>query len=434
MIERSLDLIRTRTAKYTFTLFFGSLTAKGIALAILFALAHLLDRRNYELFAMALTIMWVVFEFTELGLNRSMVRQAAEDVEKGRVDRAAGLFRFVALFKIVLWVVVFLTCWLTSGPIVRAFMEGGGERRHVLLAVAAGIGLGGIVLLNGIFHSYKHFTKDVVLSVTQNVFKLAGVLLLAAMAKLGLDGAITVYAMAPWGAVLVGIFLVPRGIRRWGRFDRKDFAALTRFGGAFALIIFLRSLEYRLGIFLLKSLYPGEGEVADFFLAQQLNMGFLFLLGAYSTVMFSKISSMGGWREVIQVQKKSVLPLGLFALGVGLCIVAAGAFIPLLLPLQYAQTVPSARWLFLSLIFNIFGTPASMILFHAKRLWVIFATNLVAVCLLTLLAFGWIPRFGAPGLAAAQCVALAFLNLCTVVYALWIVRKMGRQAATERPS
>jgi O-antigen/teichoic acid export membrane protein len=431
MIERILDLVRTRTAKYTFTLFFGSLAAKSIALAILFAVAHLLDRRDYELFAMALTIMWVVFEFTELGLNRSMVRQAAEDVEKGRVDRAAGLFRVTALFKTVLWIGVFFAGWLASGTIVSVFLEGGGESRHVLLALAAGIGLGGIVLLNGIFHSYRHFYKDVVLSVTQNLFKLTAVLLLAAFSKFGLDGAVAVYAVAPWGAVLIGLFLVPREIRRWGRFDRKDLQALTRFGGVFALIILLRSLEYRLGVFLLKSLYAGEGEVADYFLAQQLNMGFLFLLGAYSTVMFSKISSMSGWREVMQVQKKSLAPLLLFALGVGAAIAAAGVFIPLLLPAQYAQTVPAARWLFLSLIFNIFGTPASMILFHAKRLWVIFGVNLVAVSLLTGLAFAWIPGHGAPGLAAAQAAGLALLNVCTILYALWIVRRMGREAGEE---
>ncbi|MHC5081818.1 MAG: lipopolysaccharide biosynthesis protein, partial [Planctomycetota bacterium] len=164
MLARIMDLFRTRTARHTFTLFFGSAASKGIAFLISFGLAHFLDRGEYGLFSIALTIMWVVFELTELGMKDSLVRHAAEHVEVGRQDRAAGLFRFAAAVKITLWILVLGLGWVLSGTIAQAFMRGPEDRWQVFIAIVGGIGLGGIILLNGVYYSHKQFYKDVVLS------------------------------------------------------------------------------------------------------------------------------------------------------------------------------------------------------------------------------------------------------------------------------
>ncbi|MHC4779828.1 MAG: oligosaccharide flippase family protein, partial [Planctomycetota bacterium] len=101
------DLLKTRTARHTFTLFIGSLASKSIAFGLLFWLARLLDRHEYDLFAVAWTIMLIVYEFTELGMNVTLVRHAAARLGGGEPDRAAGLFRLAASLKAALFVVVF---------------------------------------------------------------------------------------------------------------------------------------------------------------------------------------------------------------------------------------------------------------------------------------------------------------------------------------
>ncbi|MHC4601465.1 MAG: lipopolysaccharide biosynthesis protein, partial [Planctomycetota bacterium] len=418
MIEQIVDLIKTRTARHTFTLFIGNAASKGLALFILFALAHFLDRQDYELIGMAMTIVWLVYEFTELGMNRSLVRHAAEHVEANRFDRAAGLFRFTATVKIVLWAGVFLAGWLASPTIAEYFLGGRGETGIVLLALAGGVGLGGIVFLDGIFYSHKQFYKQVLVSVSQNLLKLAAILFLAVLAKLSLDRVMAVYALAPWGAIALGVFLIPKSARRWGRMKRSDLTAVSRFGLLFAAIVVLASLENRLGIFLLKRLAPCPGEVADFFLAQQLSMIFMFFLWAYSNVMISKISSVGEWREVVRIQKKSLLPLGVLAGGVGLLIVGAGILVHVLLPARYAGTVPAARWLFLSVIFSILGTPATMAILYVKRLRVFLFGHLAAVSLMIVLCFLWIPVWGSSGLAAAFTLARGLYYLVNTLYFL----------------
>ena len=92
-----LDLIKTRTARHTFLLFFGTVASKGVGFLILFFLAHLMSREDYATFGMVMTIMWFVYEFSELGMNTTLVRAATEHIEAGRNERGAGLFRLMAL-------------------------------------------------------------------------------------------------------------------------------------------------------------------------------------------------------------------------------------------------------------------------------------------------------------------------------------------------
>ncbi|MHC5080324.1 MAG: lipopolysaccharide biosynthesis protein, partial [Planctomycetota bacterium] len=164
-------------------------------------------------------------------------------------------------------------------------------------------------------------------------------------------------------------------------------------------------------------------EVADFFPAQLLYTIFIFLLAAYRNVMFSKISSVSEWKEVIRVQKKSLLPLGILIVAIGIATAGAGLFIPLIVPAAYAGTAPSAVWLFLSLIFSVIGLPAGLLLMYVKRLWAATAANLLSIPILVLFSILWVPRWGAPGAAAAHCVAIGFTNLGYVIALLLMIRK-----------
>ncbi|GEM_PF-1970420 len=421
MLGRIADLIGTKTAKHTFTLFFGSVLSKGIAFLVLFGLAHLLDRQAYEVFGLVLTLMWLTYEFTELGMNNSVVRHAANHAEAGRHDLAAGLFRLAGTVKVLLWLVVFAAGWLASGALAEAYLGGPGRKIYVILALIGGMGLGSVVFLNGIFYSYKRFARDVFVSLAQNVLKLSAVGLLAVLGRMTLDGAVVLYGLVPWGAFALGMWLVPRRARRWGRIDRADLSSIARFGAVYAVIVLMASLENRLGIFLLKTLSPHPGAVADYIPAQQLMMVFIFLLSAYVNVMFSKVSSVRDWGEVLRAQKKSILPLGVFAAGVLVVGAGMGVVVDLFLPAKYAGTVPAARWLYLSVIFSILGTPAVMGILYAKRLRVVLAGHGIALPLMTALCFLWIPRWGASGLGAAYAVAHGVYNLLLSVYFLLVL-------------
>ncbi len=422
MLSSAYNLLKTRTAIHTYTLFLGSLASKGIAFAVIFLLAHLLSPEAYETFAIAMTVMWLVFEFTELGMNNTVVRHAAQQVAAGEPARAAGIFRLAATVKIALWIVLFAGIWLASGEILETFMEGRGDRLLLMLAVVAGMGLGGIILLNGMFYSHKQFFKDPLLSITQNLLKLAGILALVAAGRLLPGWILSVYALAAWAAVVLGLILLPRDSRRWGRLHPEDISRTLRFGGFFAGIMILTSFENRLGIFLLKYLHASGGEVSNFFLAQQINTAFILLLGAYTNVMFAKVSGTGAWKEVVRLQKKSLLPLGIVVVGIAVAIAGAGLLVTLLLPARYAGAVPAVRWLFLSSILAAAGTPAIMAILYVRKLAVILASHVTVVVIMTGLSFLWIPRWGACGLAAAFTTAFAVYHAINAVYLLRLLR------------
>jgi O-antigen/teichoic acid export membrane protein len=207
--------------------------------------------------------------------------------------------------------------------------------------------------------------------------------------------------------------------------DRSDLRSIYRFGVAYAIVAVLASLQNRVGVFLLKKLTAVPGEVADYTLAFHLTAVFLFLLGAYYNVMFSKISSIREWKEVLRVQVKSILPLSLLAAAAGILILSAGFIIPMILPPKYSGTVPAARWLLLSVVFIAMGMPAGMVLLHAKRLAVVAASYAVGLGAMVAMAHSWVPRWGAPGMAAANCCMIALVNVSLVAYTLLSIRRGG---------
>jgi len=433
MLDRIADLLRTRTARATFTLFFGSVASRGIALVLLVGLMHVLSREEYDRFGLFMTIMWTVYELTELGMNNSLVRHAAAHVDAGRLDRAAGILRWVASAKAVLWTAAALTGFFAARPLARWFLEDPASEDLVRLAFLGGVGLGVIVLLDGIFYCFKQFTKDVILSLLQNVAKLAAVLGLVFALGASLQGIAVAYVGAAWGAALLGILLVPRAILRRGAVAPGDLASIARFGGWFALIALASSVEARLGIYLLKVIPgAGEGAVADFFGAQNLSMAFVFLMTSYSNVMFSKVSSVSDLAEVVRVQRKSALPLAAVAALLGLLIAGAGVFVPWIFPPEFAAAVPAVRWLFLSVILCLAGLPFQMAILHAKRASVLLAGHVVALPVLVLLCLAWIPRHGAAGLAAAQAAAMGLNQAVVVVCAVLTLRaRPGKSGSSE---
>jgi O-antigen/teichoic acid export membrane protein len=433
MFERIADLLRTRTARHTFTLFFGSLASRGIALALLVGLMHVLSREDYDRFGLFMTIMWTVYDLTELGMNNSLVRHAAEHVAAGRLDRAAGFLRWVAGAKALLWAAALVAGFLAARPLAAGLLGDPGHGPLVLLAFAGGVGLGVIVLFNGIFYCFKQFYKDVILSLLQNLSKLAAVAAVILLLGASLQGVAVAYVGAAWAAGLAGLLLVPRAILRRGAAAPGDLASIARFGGWFALIALASSAEARLGVYLLKIL-PGAGEhaVADFFGAQNLSMAFVFLVTAYFNVMFSKVSSLSDWSEVVRVQRKSALPLAALAGLLALAIAGAGVFVPWIFPAKYAAAVPAVRWLFLSVIFSVAGLPFLMAIVHAKRAGALLAGHLAALPALAVLCWLWVPRHGAAGLAAAQAAATGLNQAVIVLYALFAMPSRARERLPGR--
>lgn len=431
-----IGLTRARETRETAVLFSGNLTNKALTFLVHLVVIRTLSVREFALFGVAVMVLEVLVELSDLGLNLGLVRNYSLHVETNP-QRANSMIRLILRAKVLWTLALSVGLYFLAPVLCRYVLKKEALTAFVQLAAA---GLSGTVLVYFLLahlQAARLFFRYVFLSMFGRVILVAAVALLAFSDHLSLATALSAYIFIPFATVVMGFILAPRDYLALRRLEPGVGPEVFHFGRWVMLASLLVLAFMRLDVFMLTAM-SREEQIAYFVMAVRVASLLLVATRALATALLPHV---GRFQTADQARAymRRIFTLVPALAGVVLVLVLGARL--LLVGLFGAKAEPAVapfRILALAYSFSLVAVPASLVLYRISRADLICAMNAVQlfVCFTGNLIL--IPRFGAGGPA----LTALFIQATSTVYVLIAVDRSlgtlpdaltnsGRQAADD---
>ena len=387
--------------------FTGDVLSKFLTFVITMLLMKLVTPSEYALYGVFIAVLATVNQFTDSGLQTSLIRFQAlyQNLDP---ERASSHLRFAWNVK---WIVLLGTgtaMLLLARPLAfDAFQNAALEYPFRLLSFGI-IGNGLYEFMQAVFIARQKFGTLSVLRISEGGGKLLFILASLAVGSFSLDTVFIAYVVVPGIIGLVGVFLARRLWVRMANNWRVIGREIFGFGKWMMLSSFATMLLIRLDIFVLgPMLHDRPDEIGLYSAAVRLCTPLMVLTGSVATLFLPKalgLRSMAEMRSYIRRSLQVTIPLialcGVYAIAV--CI-AIPAYFP-----KYASAIPYFLVLFVGYAWTIVGNPLTTLVLSINRAHVVTIISIAQLFLTTASHYCFIGWIGAMG-AAVSTVLMWFL-------------------------
>ncbi len=410
-------MIRTATFRQSTVTLSGTIVNGILGAVFYLLLAHVLGPASFGLFILAVTIMTLLADITNIGTDTGIVRFVSAHLATNK-DKALRVLKLSLEIKIVAGLLV-LVVGLLVGPYLSFAIFAKPELTPLLPLVM--IGIGGSLLFTFITASLQAFQRFIswsLLNCLMNASRLLIVWMLIANGNLTLGNSLLVYTLSPLIGFVLGLTLLPtRQIVAIGG-ERQLLSELFSFNGWVALFSMTAAISSRVDTLLVGRLLP-VSDVGVYGAANQLITAVPQLVSALGVVFAPKFSSFTNQQMMFAFFKKTqLMVLGLAALAI-LSLPAVYWFLPLLLGDAYSQVFPIFVVLLISSLIFLISLPVhiSIIYYYSKPS--LFTWVTAGHLIILLLAGSYLISFyGVMGAAFAHLIGSTF-NL--LVPAVWLI-------------
>ncbi len=411
-----LHLFRRLTARLTvrqvLIVSAGNVFGNGLSMAALLLIAHnhSMSTAAYGVFGAIYYTMSMLSQFSDFGINTTIVKYYREAEESGRPDEAE------ALLRVTLWVRLAVIAAI-SGAIAIAAVPVSGFLFHdaalvplLRLACVGAVGSSLWMFSQGAMQARRQFGSFAVLTTLNHALRLAAIVGLALADRISIEAAVIVNVIVPFAGVACSLYLFPSGF--WlSRIDparlRARIAVIFHLSKWIFLSTIVCTVIMRLDIYLLENLST-QGEVGQYSFALNLSQGIMLITSALATVLLPKLSvtrARGPMIETLRAMLKSVPWLLLAVAGLA-ALVHLGA--PFFKQGQYMRSAWVFDMLAVSFAVAAVVSPISFFCLAFDRARWLTWMNVIQLGISFTAGVLLIPRFGALGSGMSSLLVYGF--------------------------
>lgn len=422
------DLVRTKTARQSGTVFAGNVISTTLTVVSTIFLSRSLGPTNYGVLAIFLSIYTMILGITDFGLGTTAIKLISSNLESNP-HKAHVIEKVIIWIEIFSGIVVGVIGVLFSGLIAKAL---GGDyllfpiRMAFLAGVFASIG----AFIGPFLSAHQKFFRNAAFGASTSLFKTIGVISMFVLMVLSLNNVIVFYTLINILALIIGFLLVPKGYgeKSTRTENKKAFREVFHFSKWILLSYFASVIASRLDIFLIAR-YRGPEDVGFYAAAQQLAQIMPLLIGAITTVLLPRISKMKKKKEFMGYVKKVLL--GTVVLNICLIpvLLFGQVFIHIIFGSKFSGSITLFKMLFFGFMIALIVNPLSIIFYAKNKPKVLTAINYITLVFTVVLNFLLIPLFGAYGAAGVFIIS----NILSALIIIPLSIREARHGSLKKP-
>ncbi len=420
LIQKSILLIKTRTAKDLYWVFSGNILLIILTFFTTILIANKLTKAENGILLALLTLANLLSDLGEAGLGSSLSNFIPGLIIDRDYHEAKRYVSTAFLLELIIGIIIVIGIFLFAHSLSSTLFANTPVNNVMITA-----GMTFILILFGFstfaLSAYKLFAQVSVINIFYSLVRLALVVMVMLFAKLTLFSALMIYTLAfslGWMYSLVFLkshlsLYVGTGIH-----VRK----LVGFSRFLALQKMFISLYSRLDLLMLVPL-SGAVEAGVYGIASRFSLVYPLAISSLGQVLAPKFAEFGKGKDALAFFKKVSVVVGILLISQFLFVIFAQPLIVFLLP-KYADSIPVFQGLIIAMIGFIISTPfVSFIIYTLRKPHI---TTISAFFQLIIIFFAnlyFIPKFGR--YAPAIGIGLGNIAMCviTISASIYYLRK-----------
>ncbi len=415
-------ILKTKTLQQSLVTVGATLLNGALGAAFYISLARFLGPEDFGVVVIAISLMTVIGDIADFGINSSLVRFVPADL-RDNPKNAYKLLKISLEIKLVVWLLIFGLGYFLA-PMLAAYF-GRGELVLPLRLVLFGVG--GAILFSfsaAAIQSFQRYWIWSALFVTTNFLRLILIIILILFGSLSITTGLMSFILFPFiGFILASFFLPVRAVLK-AKNDRQVFSNLFQYSRFVALSAIIYALYSRVDIFL-NGHFTSVFQTGIYGAASQLVNFVPQLIGALGVVAAPKFASFTSHQQMMEYLKKFQL-LVLFLVIVGLLSLPLLVYlIPLIFGSIYAQSVVVFGILLMSTLVLLLAIPYhDAIRYYFKNSRIFVWINFFQLLLMIILGSILVTSFGIVGTAFAVLLSTIFNFVFSLLYFLYLLKKV----------
>lgn len=414
------DLVRSRTARQSFTILAGSGASTALNLVGTIVVVRTLLPPEFGVVTLALAILGLASQLSDLGLNTGFLRFASLAQREGTLQ-ARSMYHYGLRVKVGVNLAVGAASPFLAEVLARGVFGKPEYRWPLLLAILGAAGSSLFTYVLTIFQSQQRFREYAVTNLALNAAKVGTLVALMGIGGLSVTSILVVHGGVPLATFFVGLWVLGSEVFPA---ERARVPAGAVF--AFSKWVFLSSLCFllssRLEVLLLGRL-ASEVDLAQYGAAQRLMTVQGLVSGALITTLLPKVTAMVSAAEMRDYMRRAAAGSVAIALALAPVVLLARPLLRLLFGATYAAATVPFVILFGGGLLNIAFHSWSLLIYTINKPAVATLGNVLQVGMAALAGSTLIPRLGATGAALASLCTAAVGYGVVNGYLFWFLRR-----------
>ena len=415
------NVAATSTFRESSITFIGTVINGALGALFYIISARFLGPSSFGLMMVAITVLTLIGDVGDLGVNTGIVRFVGKYSSKN-LDKAKKFLKLGLEVKVFVALLVISLGYILSPFLANTIFS---KKELVTSLRIAFVGVSSYLLFSFIVSSLQSFQKYYSWSIIQigtNLIRLVFVLAMLWVGILTSDNVLLIYVLIPFIGFFVGLRLIPVSFLKVKEESSvaRDFFKYNKW---VAIFLVAAAVGARLDTFISARLLSAT-EVGIYSAANQLIQIVPQIVVAISTVVAPKMAGMSSIGELVRYMKKvQVLVLGLAILGI-----VSIPFVVYLIPLIYGQSylasVPVFIILLLAYLIFLISVPIhNSVFYYFSYPKLFFYLSIAHATLIGVVGWNLILSMGVMGAAITVLIGQLF-NF--IVPLIWVLRKIRK--------
>lgn len=410
------DFIKSKSSmNFSFTFIATIISAMGMFIANLI-LSKIFPVEWFGIFTISLIVVNTVAEFSDLGLNNTIMRFIPHYSASGEEDKKKEVFWFI-------WNIRFLLIWvLTIGGIIFAKEISSGLLNQPILSkyiAISSLGIGGVIslaFLSSYLQATKRFKKNAIIQAYKGVLRILVVFILLLFKVQNIIVYIVAISFIPWVLFLFNYKELrlefvdkPKKISSEIKKEIWDYSSWL---GLWSIIAIIGTRVDQ--VVIVNTL--GLKEIAIYNIAFQFMVFYNMISSSLSTIITPAINSALTKESMIKIIKKSFLVIISIVVVLSVMVVPSSWVITLIYGNKYVGAQSVYIILSFGMIVSIISFPVSLIVQYYKKTYFFALGSFLNLMLTLIFNIILIPKLNIVGAA----IAFIITNLAMMGYSLII--------------
>lgn len=416
-------------AKGAFWSFTGTMALKLVSFVYTIIIARLFSEEQVGIFYLAMSVIYLVAIFGDLGINTAIGRYIPFYIGKGEKKKAYAVLETSYLFSGSLTAILSLVMFFTAGAVANSFSNP---------ALAPAIEMLSIYLVFGVLFSLncsflaglKKIKEGALLNNGQNILKL--LLTIGMYLVFGREGyVITVaFTLSYIAFTIISFWYAGREaakIGAKGSTNLTEKAALLReimpLGLTLAIVAEIANIAFYTDRIMMGYLLPPEisaAKIGVYSIAVAMGMMILIFPGAITSIFSPVIAELHGKEDKEEMKKisKTAVRWNIFALFpiTIVMLVFAKEILGIFYGSAYAEGAVVLAFFSIGIFFRMLSNVQTTILSSMRIIKVELYAAIIALVVNAVLDFYLIPIYGMDGAAMASAISLLLVSVMVTVY------------------
>lgn len=409
---------RLKTSKFfkdVSLVFVTNIISNGLNFFGFLLIAKALSNDDYGRLATILAVVTGISDLSNLGMNAATIRFTAifkSQNETGKINSLLStVFTNISLISILL-IGVFL---IFSGPVTELFLKDSAYKGLIIIS-SFGIFIALLYsFFSAVFQGLQDFKSYFLYNVLLSVLKISFVAAFFFFAGLNLTNVVIILVFIPAFSVISTFYFLRQYRISPLLYNRSVQKETFAFGKWMLLWSIAAILQSRVSTYLLASMM-NVSEVSFYDIARKFSNIVMFGLGAFATVLNSKLSSITDRETIKELVRKSKL----ITIGFSFVLVAGAFLFPLILKFLYGNKYEGAfvpmSIIMVSLISFVWALPFNAGLYSLGKSKIFFIQAVAGLIIESGISIILIPQYGAIGASLSFGITYALVLLISIFY------------------